>query len=169
MHDTALINAQLFRQQWFDARQHQRVLELGAGSDHSLRNLFQDTCYETADHAALPGIDHVLAHAYQLPWLPATWDCVIASSVFEHTPWFWETFVECQRILRPGGIMYVQVPSNGPVHRFPVDCWRFYPDAADALASYAQHRGYPCRVLEQKITEPIADIWHDFVAVFERR
>ena len=29
-------------------------------------------------------------------------------------------------------------PSRGPEHRYPNDCWRFYPDGYRALAKYAR-------------------------------
>lgn len=33
------------------------------------------------------------------------------------------------RILEPGGTMLVVAPSAGIVHRYPFDCWRYYPDS----------------------------------------
>lgn len=29
-------------------------------------------------------------------------------------------------------------PSSGPEHRYPVDCWRFYPDGMRAFAKIAR-------------------------------
>ena len=42
---------------------------------------------------------------------------------------FWVTFAEMARVVKAGGFVYISVPVNGPVHRHPMDCWRFYPDA----------------------------------------
>jgi hypothetical protein len=42
---------------------------------------------------------------------------------------FWDTLLELVRILRPGGLLDVNAPSNSEFHRDPVDCWGFYPDA----------------------------------------
>ena len=36
---------------------------------------------------------------------------------------------KCAGSHAPGGHVYVNAPSNGGVHRYPLDCWRFYPDA----------------------------------------
>ena len=63
-------------------------------------------------------------------------DFCISGQVFEHNPLFWITFAEIGRILKPGGMAFVIAPGRGPVHRFPLDCWRFYPDAWSALCGY---------------------------------
>ena len=67
--------------------------------------------------------------------------------------------------------MYLNVPSNGKVHRYPIDGWRFYPDAAHSLVNWANRNSYNCLLLESFIGDKIGDInedgvWNDFVAVF---
>jgi hypothetical protein len=42
---------------------------------------------------------------------------------------------EMGRALKPGGMIVLIAPSRGPEHRFPVDCWRFYPDGFRAVCS----------------------------------
>lgn len=46
--------------------------------------------------------------------------------------------LEIARILKPHGICCIIAPSGGPEHRYPVDCWRFYPDGCAALARFAK-------------------------------
>jgi SAM-dependent methyltransferase len=46
--------------------------------------------------------------------------------------------MEMVRTLRPGGYIFLIAPSRGHEHRFPLDCWRFYPDGYRALAEYGQ-------------------------------
>lgn len=157
MHDTAKINAQRFIDHYVQAGQ--RVLEIGPGPDTTIRNMLTHCEYHSTELGADP---------YDLPYEHNHFHAVVASSVYEHMPWFWEHFVECQRVLQPGGFMYIQAPANGPVHRFPVDCWRFYPDSGDALISYAQHRGYPCDLVYSYTSEPLADIWQDHVIVTQK-
>jgi SAM-dependent methyltransferase len=169
MHDTAANNAREFFERYLpNYSAYPRVIELGVGQDRTIRDLARDTEYYGVDTFPGPHVDVVLSDPYVLPFDTGTVDIVIASSVYEHTEWFWVSFVECMRVLKPGGLMYIQVPSNGPVHRFPVDCWRFYPDSAEALARWARHNQYPCEVLESKTTPPIEDIWYDYVAIFKR-
>ncbi|MGK2955278.1 MAG: methyltransferase domain-containing protein [Solirubrobacterales bacterium] len=64
-------------------------------------------------------------------------DVVISSSTFEHNPYFWITMAEISRVLAPGGLICLVAPSCGRVHRYPLDCWRFYPDAGAALCAYS--------------------------------
>jgi hypothetical protein len=39
--------------------------------------------------------------------------------------------------LKPAGLAAITAPSSGHVHRYPTDCWRYYPDGFPALAKYA--------------------------------
>jgi hypothetical protein len=93
---------------------------------------------------------------------------VLASSVFEHDPTFWHTFSELCRITKPGGHIYVSAPANGVVHRFPQDCWRFYPDAGVALAGWGQRSGFEVTLIESFVADQGGELWNDFVAVFVR-
>jgi hypothetical protein len=52
------------------------------------------------------------------------------------------------------------------VHRYPVDCWRFYPDAGQALVSWGRRSGHNIVLLESFISRQKDDIWNDFVAIF---
>ena len=63
-------------------------------------------------------------------------DVVISGQAFEHIEYFWLTMEEISRTLKPGGLICLIAPSAGPVHRCPVDCWRFYEDGFSALARY---------------------------------
>jgi SAM-dependent methyltransferase len=62
-------------------------------------------------------------------------DYVVSGQAFEHNPFMWITFCEIARVLKPGGIAFIIAPSAGMVHRFPFDCWRYYPDSWAALCT----------------------------------
>jgi len=93
-------------------------------------------------------------------------DVIVSSSCFEHSEFFWLLFNEALRILKPAGLLYINVPSNGEFHRFPVDCWRFYPDSGVALQNWGKRSGYDCALLESFVGVRKNDIWNDFIAVF---
>ena len=95
-------------------------------------------------------------------------DVIVSSSCFEHSEFFWLIFNESLRILKPTGLLYINVPSNGQVHRFPVDCWRFFPDSGLALQNWGKRSGYNCVLLESFIGIKITDIWNDFVGIFAK-
>lgn len=44
---------------------------------------------------------------------------------------------------RHEGYLFLIAPSSGPIHAYPVDCYRFHPDGFRALA---KHSG--CRLIE---------------------
>ena len=82
-------------------------------------------------------VDLVMEQPYSVPIPTGSTDVVISGQVFEHIPFMWASFMELARILRPGGLIFITVPSRG--HRHDVyDCWRIYPDGMRALAAVAK-------------------------------
>jgi SAM-dependent methyltransferase len=66
-----------------------------------------------------------------------SFDAVVCGQMFEHAEYFWLTILEIRRVLKPNGLCCVIAPSGGAEHRFPTDCYRFYPDGMRAVARYA--------------------------------
>ena len=127
------------------------------------------------DLEAGKGVDIVLDSSHTLPFTDASFDLVIASSVFEHDPFFWKTFTEMVRVTKPNGFIYISAPSNGVVHRYPLDIYRFYPDAGHSLKEWARMQYPEVRLVESFIAdqnyyvgEPLTSHWNDFTAVFQR-
>jgi hypothetical protein len=77
---------------------------------------------------------------------------------------FWLVFLEILRVLKSKGLFYLNVPSTGSFHRFPVDCWRFYPDSGRALVNWAKRNGINVEVLESYTQK--GGTFQDFVSVF---
>jgi hypothetical protein len=69
------------------------------------------------------------------------------------------TFLELCRISAPGRFIYLNAPSNGMVHRFPKDCWRFYPDAASALVAWTRPQRFQITCVESFTAERRGDTW----------
>lgn len=171
MHDTAMMTGKAFLQlygaQFGPGRQ---ILDVGSRDvNGTLRPFAGDEAkYLGVDLQAGPGVDVVLQDPYKLPFPAASFDLVLSTSCLEHDPLFWLTFEEMARVTRIGGFIYLSVPVQGEVHRHPLDCWRFYPDAGVALVVWAGRRGHPVRLVESFQMPPREDQWVDFVAVFER-
>lgn len=168
MHPSAMHNGALFFETYLGARPQALVLDIGAQDvNGSLRPLAPAGArYVGLDFAAGRGVDLVLDDPYQLPFADGMVDAVVSSSCFEHIEMFWLMFNEVLRVLKPDGLFYLNAPSNGEFHRYPVDCWRFYPDAAQALVRWGTRSGYAPAVLESCTTYQQRDIWNDFIAVF---
>lgn len=93
--------------------------------------------YVGVDLAAGPNVDVVLDSPYRLPFESFSVDVIVSGQAFEHVEYFWCSWLEMVRVLKPGGHIFLLAPSRGPEHRYPQDCWRFYPDGYRALAKYA--------------------------------
>jgi SAM-dependent methyltransferase len=124
--------------------------------------------YRGVDLEAGPGVDLVLKSPYRLPIASGSIDLVVSGQAFEHVEFFWMTWLEMVRVLKPGGQVFLIAPSRGPEHRYPQDCWRFYPDGYRALARFGS-----CELVEVHTDwEPHADPgsapWGDTVGVFRK-
>jgi ubiquinone/menaquinone biosynthesis C-methylase UbiE len=142
------------------------IVEIGSQNvNGSIREVAPPSKYVGLDFQEAKGVDIVLQDAYSFP-LPDNYaDIVVTSSCFEHSEMFWLTFLEGVRILKPKGLFYINAPSTGPYHAYPVDCWRFYPDADKALQTWAKRNGYNVNV-EYKTT--MEGPWGDFVVVYRK-
>lgn len=168
MHPSALTNGKLFFDTYAARLEGAMVVDIGAQNvNGSLRDVMPAHLrYVGVDFVNAPGVDVVLTDPYQLPFDGESVDIVVTSSCLEHSEMFWLTFLEILRVLRPGGLLYMNVPSNGDFHRYPVDCWRFYPDAGNALITWARRNGLRPQLLESFVSEQYVDLWNDYVAVF---
>ena len=141
------------------------VLDVG-GSDvnGSYRGIFSAPTfdYRGCDLQAGPGISIVLQDPYRIPLADASVDIVLSGQMLEHCEFFWLSFAEMMRVVKPDGLLFLIVPSGGPIHRYPVDCYRFYPDSLSALAKYAD-----CHLVEYWLDE--RGPWRDLVGVFSRQ
>ena len=169
MHASSLENMYLCFERFivgsaFEQQERVSVLDVG-GSDYngSYREVFADPryAYTAADITDGPGVHLVIQDPYRLPLDDRSVDIVISGQMLEHCEFFWLAFGEMVRVLRPGGFIFLIAPSSGPEHRYPVDCYRFYPDAYRALARYAN-----CAVLDIWLDE--RGPWRDLVGVFAR-
>ena len=112
-----------------------------------------------------PNVD-IVANCHELPFEPETYDCIVSTSCFEHDKFFWLTFLEMVRVLKPGGFIYINAPSSGYYHGYPGDAYRFYIDSWKYLAEWAVKNGHNCQLLESFIDgeEP----WKDSVGIFTK-
>jgi SAM-dependent methyltransferase len=119
-----------------------RVLDVGSSSKPTARNyrwLFSAPAFDYL------GLDVEAGHNVDIvPSDPFCWseladesfDIVVSGQMLEHNPFFWITMAEIARVAKPGGLVALIAPSQGKVHRHPLDCWRFYPDSWAAMCAY---------------------------------
>jgi SAM-dependent methyltransferase len=169
LHDTARLTGERFFQIYAADLTDGTVLDVGSMDvNGTLRPFVPDAMsYCGVDLAAGPNVTVVLDDPYRFPFGHEEFDVVTSTSCLEHDEFFWLTFVEMARVLKPGGFIYLNAPTGGAVHNHPIDCWRFYPDAGLALARWASRNGYEVNLVESFILPPGGEGWSDFVAVFQ--
>jgi SAM-dependent methyltransferase len=145
----------------------------GRNVNGSLRSHFEKTGsrYICIDMEDGEGVDIVVPPGDPFPFDTATIDVVVSTSCFEHDPCFWLTFREMARVIRMGGIIYVNAPTKGNYHCHPGDNWRFYSDAGQALAYWSGKQLGGMAVYPVKLVETFHSVrpaWCDFVALWIR-
>jgi len=79
-------------------------------------------------------------------------DAVVSASVLEHIQAPWLVAAEVNRVLRPGGLAYHEVPGAWPAHAQPNDFWRM--SAAGLCALFGPESGF--EVLDARDGGPAA-------------
>ena len=168
MHPSSYENMQkcydrYIRRMGYESRQVVKVIDIGGAEvNGSYRGIFSHPVFQylTAD-IATEGVDFPMLDPYQVPLPNESVDIVLSGQMLEHCELFWLAFKEMMRIMKPDGFLFLIAPSSGPIHRYPVDCYRFYPDAFEALAKFAN-----CRLEASWLDE--RGPWRDLVGVFRK-
>ena len=71
------------------------------------------------------------AVAKPMPLAAASVDCALATEVFEHCPEPELVMREINRVLKPGGLLFLTVPFLWPLHEVPHDEYRYTPFALE--------------------------------------
>ena len=112
----------------------------GANVNGSYSDVFSSSLftYRAVDIYPSDDVDIVLENPYVLPFNDNEIDIIISGQAFEHVEFFWTLFAELARVVKKDGVIILIAPSSGPIHKYPVDCYRFYPDAYSALAKNSE-------------------------------
>ncbi len=171
MHLSSLQHVERLVGQYLEGMPTLKIVDIGSYDVNGSYKQFFDRPgwqYVGVDLTSGPNVDVTLVSPYRLPFASYSIDVIVSGQAFEHIGFFWLTWLEMVRVLKPGGLIFLLAPSRGYEHRHPADCWRFYPDGYRALADYGG------LVLLQVSTdwEPHADDesapWGDTVGVFQQ-
>jgi SAM-dependent methyltransferase len=106
------------------------ILEVGSG----VRRVREDVLNLEID--LFENVD-IVANATRMPFLDETFDLVICEAVLEHVPNPQAIVSEINRVLRPGGQVYVEVPFLQGFHADPHDYQRYtLPGLRTLLAGF---------------------------------
>lgn len=143
MHSSSYDKMAAFRREYLSGREREPLAIIDLGSQDingSYCPLFAEPAwrYRGVDMAPGNNVDLLLRDPYHWDEIaPDSIDVIVSGQTFEHTEFFWLTMGQIARALKPGGLCCILAPSGGPEHRYPVDCWRIYPDGFRAIARYA--------------------------------
>lgn len=117
-----------------------KLLDIG-GRDRS--QILPEYLFGNADVSVIdildgPGVDvvgdaHELSRHYELD----SFDFVHSASVFEHLIMPWKVVLEINRILKPGGLVFISTHQTIGLHDAPWDYWRFSESCWDGLFNAA--------------------------------
>ena len=111
MHTFAKKSFELFKKTYLSKYDNPKIVDVGSldinGSIRDQINFKSE--YIGVDLAEGKNVDKVLENPYKLPFDDNSTDIIVSISVFEHVEFFWETFLEMLRILKPNGkILFIE-------------------------------------------------------------
>ena len=122
-----------FVEKYLKGRENLRILEVGSldlskHGDWVFRRYFDKPNWEFIglDIEAGRNVDVVSEHPYKYPYPDNVFDVVISGSTLEHVEDIYKITKEIARLSRE--YVVIMVPSQCPLHRHPIDCWRIMPD-----------------------------------------
>jgi SAM-dependent methyltransferase len=104
------------------------ILDVGAGG----RRITPETV--TFDAVAGHDID-IVGDIHAMPIDDKKYDCVFCTGTLEHVRDPWQAVCEIFRVLKPGGLVHIDVPFIQGYHADPTDYWRFTIDGLRLLCS----------------------------------
>lgn len=126
-----------FLTQALEALEPPQILELGARTvtGNPTRDRWSgNIIYTGFDIHPGPNVD-VVGDVHQLSrHVPLQhYDAIYSISVFEHLAMPWQAVLEINRVLKPGGLVFISTHPTWPAHELPWDFWRFNQAAFKAL------------------------------------
>ncbi len=146
-----------------------KVLDVGSQDvNGTYKSLFKGWGYTGLDVCPGKNVDVVVKDIYYWQEVQsAAYDAVISGQTLEHVEFPWLTMCEVARVLKPGGLCCIIVPSAGPIHTVVggKDCWRILPHGLEALAGYAGLEVIRAGVAWASISSYEDSLWQDAVLV----
>jgi len=171
MHDSSYNHMKDLAGRYLDPGRSMQILDVGSlDVNGSYRPIFEKSQWKYRGLDLSPGnnVDIVLTSPYKFPVKSGSIDLVISGQSFEHIEFFWLTWLEMVRVLKPEGMIFLIAPSTGSQHRYPVDCWRFYPDGFRALAKLGGVETLEVTTDWKLHPDPEDRQWGDTVGVFRK-
>ena len=171
MHSSSLVNMEYFTKNYLHQFKNKELMILDIGSNDvngTYKHLFDFPKWKYIGLDMVPGknVDVVIDNLYHWKSLKtSSFDVIISGQTFEHIEFFWLSVLEVTRLLKPMGYFCLIVPSSGHEHRYPVDCWRFFPDGLTALAKFSLLNPVEAFVCNDDTINDEENYWKDSVLI----
>ena len=129
------------------------LLDIGgrARSGNKYSDEYSDCDVTTFDIVPSPEVDVVGdAHELSRHFAPESFDFAISISVFEHLVMPWKVAIEINKVLRPGGLMFIFSHQTIGLHEIPWDFYRF----SDAGWTGLFNRATGFEIVQTLMSEP---------------
>ncbi|HOV61847.1 MAG TPA: CmcI family methyltransferase [Candidatus Hydrogenedentes bacterium] len=142
------------------------VLEIGAlqveGQEGygDIRPFFRDKAYLAVDMREGPGVDQVENFEQRTSFPDAHFGTIISLDTVEHVYDVFHFMEEVNRVLAPGGLLWLVSVMYYPIHAHPYDYWRFTPETFRRLTAPI---GEPLI-----LTQGVPDFPHTIIAVVRK-
>ena len=163
MHKSSYLKMQYFKNTYLNPNTELNILDIGSfdktGSYNYGMILNEDKwTYTGLDLRKGNNVDIVVENSYEWSEIEdESYDVVVSGQAFEHIEFFWLTLEEIKRVLKPDGFFFLIVPSTGPVHKNPHDCYRFNENSMKSMAKYVDFRVIEYGTNHDEISHP----WYD--------
>lgn len=158
-----------FKKTYLNPNSELKILDIGSfdkTGDYNYGRILNEEkwTYQGLDLREGNNVDIIVEDPYNWEIEDESYDLIVSGQAFEHIEFFWLTLEEIKRILKPNGLFFLIVPSTGPVHRNPYDCYRFNEDSMKAFAKYVNFQVIECGTNFDEISDP----WYDTFLVAKK-
>ena len=163
MHKSSYLKMQYIKEKYLNPNLELKILDIGSfdkTGDYNYGKILNEKkwTYQGLDLKPGNNVDIIVENAYDWSEIEEnSYDVVVSGQALEHMEFFWLTMEQINKVLKPGGLCCIIVPSKGPVHKNPYDCYRFNEDGVRSLVKYVKFD-----ILESgTTTDEISDPWYD--------
>ena len=163
MHKSSMLKMEYFKNNYLNPNDELKILDIGSFDRTGENNYSQILNEMKWDYKGLDlkegnNVDIIVENPYDWQEIEAnSFDVIVSGQALEHIQFFWLTMEQINRVLKPGGLCCIIVPSKGPVHRNPYDCYRFNEDGVISLAKYVKFDILESGTTQEQNSHP----WYD--------